>query len=140
MSKITAIYVRRSVSDKDKDNNSLSIDSQKTECVKSLKQGEEYRIYCDDGKSAKAIKHRPSFMQMMSDAKEGLISRIIVKKYDRFSRNMRDYLNVTDELDGYGVGVFSLSERCNTTTQGQAKQGFIKTVSIITAICPKGER
>ena len=68
MSKITAIYVRRSVSDKDKDNNSLSIDSQKAECVKSLKEGEEYRIYCDDGKSAKDMKHRPAFMQMMSDA------------------------------------------------------------------------
>jgi len=56
-------------------------------------------------------------MQMMSDAREGLIERIIVKKYDRFSRNMRGYLNVTDELDGYGVGVFSLSEPFNTTTK-----------------------
>jgi len=117
MRKITAIYVRRSVSDKDKDNNSLSIDSQKAECVKSLKEGEEYRIYCDDGKSAKDMKHRPAFMQMMSDAREGLIERIIVKKYDRFSRNMRDYLNVTDELDGFGVGVQSLSEPFNTTTK-----------------------
>jgi len=115
--KITAIYVRRSVSDKDKANNSLSIDSQKAECVKSLKEGEEYRIYCDDGKSAKDMKHRPAFMQMMADAREGLIERIIVKKYDRFSRNMRDYLNVTDELDGFGVGVQSLSEPFNTTTK-----------------------
>ena len=115
--KITAIYVRRSVSDKDKGNNSLSVDSQKAECVKSLKDGEEYRIYCDDGKSAKDTKHRPAFMQMMSDAREGLIERIIVKKYDRFSRNMRDHLNVTDELDGYCVGVQSLSEPFNTTTK-----------------------
>ena len=115
MKKFTAIYVRRSVSDKD--NNSLSIDSQKAECVKSLKEGEQYRIYCDDGKSAKDIKHRPSFIQMMNDAKEGLIERIVVKKYDRFSRNMRDYLNVTDELDRYGVGVLSLSEPFNTTTK-----------------------
>ena len=47
---------------------------------------------------------------MMSDAKDGLIDRIVVKKYDRFSRNMREYLNITDELDKYGVTVFSLSE------------------------------
>ena len=65
MKKITAIYVRRSVSDKDKDNNSLSIESQIAECVKSLKKGEEYRVYCDDGKSAKDIEHRPAFQQMM---------------------------------------------------------------------------
>ena len=49
---ITAIYVRRSVSDKDKGNNSLSIASQKEEYIKFV--GEcDYRIYCDDGKSGK---------------------------------------------------------------------------------------
>lgn len=117
MKKFTAIYVRRSVSDKDKDNNSLSIDSQKSECIKSLKNNEEYRIYCDDGKSGKDIEHRPAFQQMMSDAKDGMIERIIVKKYDRFSRNMREYLNVTNTLDSYGVSVTSLSEPFNTETK-----------------------
>jgi Site-specific recombinases, DNA invertase Pin homologs len=117
MKKITAIYVRRSVSDKDRDNNSLSIDSQKAECIKSLNKGEDYRIYCDDGKSGKDIEHRPAFQQMMSDAKEGLIKRIVVKKYDRFSRNMREYLNVTNMLDNYGVSVTSLTEPFNTATK-----------------------
>lgn len=117
MKKITAIYVRRSVSDSDKDNNSLSIDSQKADCIKSLGKGEEYRIYCDDGKSGKDIAHRPSFQQMMSDAKDGLIECIIVKKYDRFSRNMREYLNVTDLLDSFGVSVVSLTEPFNTATK-----------------------
>jgi len=117
MGKITAIYVRRSVSDRDKENNSLSIDSQKADCVKSLSEGEEYRIYCDDGKSGKDIAHRPAFQQMMADAKEGIIGRIIVKKYDRFSRNMREYLNVTDLLDHYGVSVVSLTEPFNTATK-----------------------
>ena len=113
---ITAIYVRRSVSDKDKGNNSLSIAAQKEECVRFVGDS-EYRIYCDDGKSGKDVMHRPAFMQMMSDAREGIISRIIVKKYDRFSRNMREYLNITDELDRYGVTVYSLSEPFNTETK-----------------------
>ena len=122
MKKITAIYVRRSVSDKDKGNNSLSIESQKADCIRFLKNGgkiskDSYRIYCDNGKSGKDIAHRPSFQQMMSDAREGLIDRIIVKKYDRFSRNMREYLNITDELDKYGVSVISLSEPFNTETK-----------------------
>lgn len=68
MQKITAIYVRRSVSDKDKGNNSLSIASQKADCIKALDEGEKYRIYCDDGKSGKDIEHRPAFQQMMADA------------------------------------------------------------------------
>ena len=54
---------------------------------------------------------------MMQDARDGIISRIIVKKYDRFSRNLRDYLNVTDELDSLGVSVYSLSEPFNTSTK-----------------------
>ncbi len=58
---ITAIYVRRSVSDKDKNNNSLSIEAQKAECIKYVGENENYRIYCDDGKSGKDIAHRPAF-------------------------------------------------------------------------------
>ncbi len=115
--RITAIYVRRSVSDKDKDNNSLSIESQIAECIKSLNKGEKYQVYCDDGRSGKDIEHRPAFQQMMADAKDGLIERIIVKKYDRFSRNMREYLNVTNLLDSYGVSVTSLTEPFNTATK-----------------------
>jgi DNA invertase Pin-like site-specific DNA recombinase len=115
--KLTAIYVRRSVSDKDKDNNSLSIDAQKAECVRFVGNDTNYRIYCDDGKSGKDIEHRPAFQQMMSDAKDGLIGRIVVKKYDRFSRNMREYLNITNELDNLGIGVYSLSEPFNTETK-----------------------
>lgn len=113
---ITAIYVRRSVNDKDKGNNSLSIAAQKEECVRFVGDC-EYRIYCDDGKSGKDIAHRPEFQAMMQDARDGLISRIVVKKYDRFSRNMREYLNITDELDRYGVTVYSLSEPFNTETK-----------------------
>ena len=117
MSKFTAIYVRRSVSDKDKGNNSLSIDAQREECIGYVGEEADYMVYCDDGKSGKDVYHRPEFMQMMSDAKEGLIDKIVVKKYDRFSRNMREYLNITDELDRYGVGVISLSEPFNTETK-----------------------
>ena len=54
---------------------------------------------------------------MMQDARNGLLSRIIVKKYDRFSQNMREYLNIIDELDKYGVTVYSLSEPFNTATK-----------------------
>ncbi len=115
--KYTAIYVRRSVSDKEKGNNSLSIAAQREECIRYVGEEANFKVYCDDGKSGKDVRHRPEFMQMMSDVKDGYIDRIIVKKYDRFSRNMREYLNITDELDRYGVGVISLSEPFNTETK-----------------------
>ena len=114
-SNVTAIYVRRSVADRD--NNSLSIESQKEDCIKYVGEDSVYRIYCDNGFSGKDTEHRPAFQQMMSDAREGLICRIVVKKYDRFSRNLRDYLNVSDELEKLGVTVYSLSEPFNTSTK-----------------------
>ncbi len=112
--KYTAIYVRRSVGDKD--NKSLSIPAQKAECVRFLGEGAVYKIY-EEEKSAKDIMHRPVFKSMMNDARDGLISRIVVKKYDRFSRNMRDYLNISDELDKMGVPIVSLCEPFNTETK-----------------------
>lgn len=57
--KFTAIYVRRSVSDADKGNNSLSINAQKKECIRHLGEDKNYKVYCDDGKSGKDIEHRP---------------------------------------------------------------------------------
>lgn len=54
---------------------------------------------------------------MMSDTQAGFIERTIAKKYDRFSRNMREYLNVTNTLDSYGVSVMSLTEQFNTATK-----------------------
>lgn len=112
---VTAIYVRRSVADRD--NNSLSIESQKEDCIRYIGEDCVYRLYCDNGFSGKDTEHRPAFQQMMQDARDGLISRIVVKKYDRFSRNLRDYLNVSEELDKLGVSVYSLSEPFNTSTK-----------------------
>ena len=112
---MTAIYVRRSVADRD--NNSLSIEAQKEDCLKFIGADCAYQIYCDNGFSGKDTEHRPAFQTMMQDARDGLISRIVVKKYDRFSRNLRDYLNVSEELDRLGVTVYSLSEPFNTETK-----------------------
>ena len=71
---VTAIYVRRSVADRD--NNSLSIESQKEDCIRYVGEDCVYRLYCDNGFSGKDTEHRPAFQQMMSDAHEGIIGRI----------------------------------------------------------------
>ena len=44
-----------------------------------------------------------------------------------FSRNMREYLNITDELDRYGVTVYSLSELFNTETKEGKIQKWVVT-------------
>ena len=107
--------MRRSVSDKGKGNNSLSIASQIADCKKSLKEGKDFKLYCDDGKSAKNT-DRPEFQRMMSDVRDGLVGRIIVKKYDRFSRSTRDFHNVIEELEQHGVTLVSVQENIDAAT------------------------
>ena len=61
-SKFTAIYVRRSVSDKEKGNNSLSIAAQREECIRYVEEEANFKVYCDDGKSGKDVRYRPEFI------------------------------------------------------------------------------
>ncbi len=112
-----AIYARRSV--EDKDNKSLSIASQIADCVKYIKQeyGEDvkYQIYEEEGHSGKDIQHRPAFRQLLDDVENGLIDIIIVKKYDRFSRNLCDALNVFKMFEVKKASVKSLTEPFDMT-------------------------
>ena len=55
MNKYIAIYVRRSVSDKEKGNNSLSIPAQIADCIKFVGEDAFYKVYEEDGKSGKDI-------------------------------------------------------------------------------------
>lgn len=47
-------------------------------------------MYKDAGISAKDMKHRPAFQQMLEDMKKGLINYIVAYKLDRVTRSVRD--------------------------------------------------
>lgn len=65
---------------------------------------------------------RPNFQRMIEDAKKGLFDVVIVHKMDRFSRNVRDTLNIESELAQYGVKVISVIEQFADTPEGQLQQ------------------
>ena len=60
---------------------------------------------------------RPNFQRMIEDAKKGLFDVVIVHKMDRFSRNVRDTLNIESELAQYGVKVISVIEQFADTPE-----------------------
>lgn len=76
---------------------------------------EIYHLYKDDGISAKSMKKRDDFNRMVSDAKKGLFSRILVKDISRFARNTYDFLGVIRELKSGGIQVDFVT--ANMTTQ-----------------------
>ncbi len=105
----TAIYARQSINKKD----SVSIETQIEICKKEIKDG-DVRIYTDKGFSGKNTL-RPSFQQLMSDVKAGLINNIVVYRLDRISRSVVDFANIVDVLNKHNVGFVSANEKFDTT-------------------------
>ena len=69
----------------------------------------------DKGYSGKNT-NRPGFEEMMSNIKEGNVSRVIVYKLDRISRSILDFANMMDIFGQYNVEFVSSTERFDTST------------------------
>ncbi len=97
-----------------------SIDAQKRafETLIRDKQWDIYRVYIDEGKSARSdnINRRPAFKEMVADALTGKFDALVVHKLDRFSRNLRITLEYFDKLSKAGVTFLSISEQIDFST------------------------
>lgn len=99
MSKI-ALYIRLSVEDLIKTDDSESIINQRAYLNDYLDNNEELKNlireeYVDDGYSG-TNENRPSFQRMLEDVRENKVQTIIVKDLSRF---MRDYISLGDYLE-----------------------------------------
>ncbi len=73
-----------------------------------------FNEYVDAGYSGTVLE-RPAFQKMMQDAKNFEFNLILVYRLDRFFRNNRALLTVTDELERFGVGIKSITEPFDTS-------------------------
>lgn len=62
-------------------------------------------VYADRGISGRSVEHRPQFLRMMQDAREGKIDVIYCKSVSRFARNTTQLLEAVRELRDLGVEV-----------------------------------
>lgn len=108
--RFTAIYARQSVDKKD----SISIETQIELCKREF-QGGVCKEYFDKGYSGKNTE-RPMFQQMISDIRQGKISKVIVYKLDRISRSVLDFANIWGLFSEYKVEFVSCNERFDTST------------------------
>jgi len=109
-----AIYIRVSTEDQAREGYSLEVQEEYLREYAKREQHEVYNMYKDDGISG-YTKERPALMRLLRDAKDHKFELIIVYKLDRFSRNLKDLLNIVDELLSYGVGFKSATEFFDTT-------------------------
>ncbi len=68
------------------------------------------RKYIDEGITGTQAKKRPSFLEMIADAKQGKFDLIVTREVCRFARNTVDTLVVTRELKNYGVEVYFVED------------------------------
>lgn len=116
MSKICAIYVRKSkVND-----NSDSMETQIQMCTDYLNQqfpGCIVKIYDKDyGITGHSIKKRKDFQRMMDDVRTGVINVVAIQRYDRIARNTRDFCNIYHDMEKVGCELVSVSQRIDTST------------------------
>lgn len=110
-----AIYIRVSTEDQAKEGYSLEVQREYLESFTKREGLELFKVYQDDGISGYSAE-RPALKELLKAAKEKKFDLVLVYKIDRFSRNLKDLLNLVDELSFSGIGFKSATEPFDTTT------------------------
>lgn len=110
-----AIYCRVSTEEQAK-GDFTSLDSQEKILINFAKSHnlKVYKVY-QDAASGENL-NRSAYNQMMNDAEDGKFKCIMVTRLDRISRNLKDFLNLSDKLDILGISLKSHSESIDTST------------------------
>jgi len=91
----------------------ISTDDQKLDAQLDLLTGAGAgRIFADRISGSK--RQRPELDRMLEQLREGDI--VMVTKYDRLARSLRDLLDIVQAIQGRGAGFRSLAEDIDTTT------------------------
>jgi site-specific DNA recombinase len=71
--------------------------------------------YREEGWSGKNLE-RPEFKRLMRDIETGRVNTVIVHKIDRVTRSLRDFYDLWEKFEEYGVQFISLHEKFDTTS------------------------
>lgn len=116
LKKLAAIYVR--VSTQDQAQFGVSLYAQE-EALKNYAKSQGYeifKIYKDEGRSAKDLKHRPAMMEMLQEAELRKFQAIFIYKLDRFSRSLMDLITTIDQIKNWGIDFVSMQDKIETTS------------------------
>ncbi len=71
--------------------------------------------YVDNGVSG-ARERRPQLDRLLTDCHKRLVDAVVVYRYDRFARSLRQLVNALAEFDALGIHFISLHEGVDTST------------------------
>lgn len=71
--------------------------------------------YVDEGICG-SKEHRPALDRLLSDCRKRLVDAVVVYRYDRFARSLRQLVNALEEFRALGIDFVSLHEGVDTST------------------------
>ena len=107
-----------------------SIEMQLLELIRFCEaRGWQIHRYLDSGISG-AKERRPQLDALWADARRRKVDVVIVYRFDRFARSMKQLVNALDELNSLGIQFVSLHENVDTTTpQGRLVFGIFAAIA-----------
>ena len=112
-----AIYTRVSTDiQAEKEFSSCEAQEQKIKYfVESQNDFSVFKVYSDAGYTG-ANTNRPALQELLNDIKEGKIDLILAYKIDRLTRSPKDFYQLIETFDRFGVDFISITERFDTST------------------------
>lgn len=111
-----AIYPRKSKAN----DNSQSMDQQISDCRTYINSKyDDANIVVYDGDYAltgHSTAKRKDFQRMMNDIRAKKIQLVVIMRYDRIARNMRDFCNLYHDMEENGCNLVSVSQQIDTST------------------------
>jgi DNA invertase Pin-like site-specific DNA recombinase len=85
--------------------------------------------YVDRGISG-SKERRPQLDRLLADCRKRLVDAVVVYRYDRFARSLRQLVNALEEFRGLGIDFVSLHEGVDTSTpNGRLIFGIFATIA-----------
>ena len=109
--KRAAIYAR--VSTNNGQNPEMQLEEVRQYC--SRREMTIVREYVDRGISG-TKEHRPALDQLIADCRRRTVDCVVVYRYDRFARSLRQLVNALEEFRALGIDFVSLHEGVDTST------------------------
>lgn len=127
---LCAVYTRKST-DENLNSDFTSLDSQREYCEAFIKSrgGEGWlptsERYDDPGYSGGNM-DRPAMQRLLADAREKKFQVVVAYKYDRLTRNTKDFINILETFGKCGVAFVSVTQAIDTSSSmGRLMQSIL---------------
>ena len=124
-----AIYLRVSTPEQALEGYSLPSQERRARAYCEAQSWDVAGVYTD-AVTGKRVDVRDGLARLLADAEAGQFERLLVWKLDRFGRNLRELLNLCDQLEKCNVGLASVTENIDFgTAAGRMMRGILGSLA-----------